>query len=131
MKEKGDAVARRYFEKGIEGNAWALDQQLTLGEILARSGRAKALREKAEMVLRVGEDDDVLRRASRLLGRPLPEKPLSFTQIKEAGTVLLLVPVGDGNLFIMENLRAALARRLGIVVRIASLEMKIPPPKPE
>ena len=128
LKEKGDAGARRYFEKGIEGNAWALDQQLTLGEIQARSGHAKALREKAEMVLRVGEEDDVLQRASRLMGRPLPEKPQPFLQIKEAGTVLVLVPVGAGSLFVMENLRAVLAKRLGITVRIASLEMKIPAP---
>ena len=126
LKDKGDAAARRYFEKGIEGNAWALEEQLTLGEILARDGKAGALREKAAMVLRVGEDDDVLRRASRLLKRPLPQKPPPFSVIRETGIVLILVPVGEGNVFIMESLRDALAKRLGIKVRIASLELQIP-----
>ncbi len=126
LQEKGDAVARRYFEKGVEGNAWDLQQQLTLGELLARQGQPAALRQKAEMVLRVGEDDDVLRRATRLLGRPLPEEPTPFSKIKDTGPTLILAPVGDLSLFALHDLCAALSKRLPIDVRVASIEVALP-----
>ena len=41
---KREAEAQRYFEKGLEGNPWALEHQLTLGEILNRAGQSEALR---------------------------------------------------------------------------------------
>jgi len=125
LREKGDAAAQRYFEKGLEGNPWALEQQLTLGEILARSGQSNALREKVEMVLRVGEEDEVLKRASRLAGRDLPEQPISFSEIKEQGIVLVLLPIGPVSVFTLHDLRAGLAKRLGVKVIIASLEVPI------
>jgi hypothetical protein len=72
LKAQGDGRGAAIFEKGLEGNSWALPEQLTLGELLARNGQPQALQQKAEMVLRVGEEDDVLRRASHLLGRARP-----------------------------------------------------------
>jgi predicted Zn-dependent protease len=126
LKERGDGEARPYFEKGLEGNSWALPEQLTLGELLARNGQPQALQQKAEMVLRVGEEEDVLRRASRLLGRALPAEPPAFSTIKETVPVLCLTPVGNANLFALGDLRESLSKRLGIAVQIVSLNVKIP-----
>lgn len=127
LKEKREDDARRYFEMGLEGNPWALEQQLTLGEILARGGQPDALRERAETVLRLGEEDDVLVRASRLIGRPLPQAPVPLAEVKEADTVLVLVPVGQVSLFTLHELGELLSKRLGMKVQIASAELKIPP----
>ncbi len=126
LKARGDGEARPYFEKGLEGNSWALPEQLTVGELLARNGQPQALQQKAEMVLRVGEEDDVLRRASRLLGRALPAEPPALSTIKETAPALCLAPVGSANLFALEDLRESLAKRLGIAVRIVSIDVKIP-----
>lgn len=123
LAEKGDAEARRYFEKGLEGNSWALPQQLTLGEILARGGQPQALREKAEMVLRLGEDDELLARASRLIGRDLPEKPVPFAGVQEPDMVLVLVPLGPVGDFTLQELRGALAKRLSLKVVVASVDV--------
>lgn len=127
LKEKRDGDARRYFEKGLEGNPWALEQQLTLGEILARGGQPDALRERAEMVLRVGEEDDVLVRASRLIDRPLPQAPVPLADVRDADAVLVLVPVGQVSIFTLHELGDLLSRRLGMKVLIASAELNIPP----
>lgn len=127
LKEKREDDAQRYFEKGLEGNPWALEQQLTLGEILARGGQPDALRERAGTVLRLGEEDDVLVRASRLIGRPLPQAPVPLAEVKEADTVLVLVPVGQVSLFTLHELGELLSKRLGMKVQIASAELKIPP----
>jgi predicted Zn-dependent protease len=128
LKEKGDAQARPYFEKGLQGNSWALEHQLTLGEILNRSGQPAALREKAEMVLRIGEDDEVLKRASHLAGRPLPEDPKPLPANANPEKTLVLVPTGGGSMFLLQDLRDILSKRLGIKVIIASMEMEIPKP---
>ena len=126
LTEKRDAEAQRYFEKGLEGNPWALEHQLTLGEILNRAGQSEALRGKAEMVLRVGEEEDVLKRASRLLGRAVPKEPIPFSKVKEHDTVLVLLPVGEVGIFTLHDLRDALSKRLGIKVVVALLEVQIP-----
>jgi len=128
LKENRESDSRRYFEKGLEGNPWALEHQLTLGEILARGGQPGALRERAEMVLRLGEDDDVLVHASRLIDRPLPQAPVPLADVKEADGVLVLVPVGQVSIFTLHELGDLLSNRLGMNVQIASAELKIPPP---
>ena len=128
LREKGDAAARPYFEKGLEGNSWALDRQLTLGEIEARDGHPEALREKAEMVLRIAEEGEVLARATRLLGQTPPEKPGPFAALDDAERLLVLVPINDVSLFALRDLRETLAKRLGIKVVVASVEMEIPKP---
>src|SRR5258707_6724821 len=46
LKEKRDEEAQRYLEKGLQGNPWALEQQLILGEILTRRGQANTLHGK-------------------------------------------------------------------------------------
>jgi predicted Zn-dependent protease len=129
QKEKGDSVAQRYFEKGLEGNSWALPQQLMLGELLARQGQPEALREKAEMVLRIGEEDGVLRHATQLLGRPLPAEPPPFSTLKGPEPMLVLTPVGRLSLFTLHDLRAALAKRLPLKVEIASVKVELPAAK--
>ena len=128
LREKGDAAARPYFEKGLEGNSWALDRQLTLGEIEARDGHPEALREKAEMVLRIAEEGEVLARATRLLGQTPPEKPGPFAALDDAERLLVLVPINDVSLFALRDLRETLAKRLGIKVVVASVEMEISKP---
>jgi predicted Zn-dependent protease len=127
LKEGRENEARRYFEKGLEANPWALEHQLTLGEILARGGQPNALRERAEMVLRLGEDDTVLARASRLIEHPLPEAPTPFANLKEDDQVLVLVPVGEVSLFSLHDLGQELSKRLGMKVRIASVPLNLPP----
>ncbi len=128
LREKGDAVARPYFEKGLEGNSWALDRQLTLGEILARNGQPDALREKAEMVLRIAEEDDVLARADKLLDNVQPEMPSPLGNIEVRERHLILVPINGVSLFVLRDLRDTLSKRLGIKVVLASVEMKTPNP---
>lgn len=126
LKEKGDQAALRYYEKGLEGYPWALDQQLTLGEIKGRAGQPNVLLEKAEMVLRLGEDEEVLMRASRLAGRALPEKPMPFLEVSEPDTVLVIMPVGEVSIFMLRDLQEALAKRLGVKVVVASQAMQLP-----
>lgn len=126
LTEQRATEAQRYFEKGLEGNPWALEHQLTLGEILSRDRHSTALREKAEMVLRIGEEEDVLKRAARLLARPLPERPKPYAQVKEPGTVLALLPVGTVSIFTLHDLKGVLSKRLGIKVVIAAQELKLP-----
>ncbi len=127
LAAKREADAKRYLEIGIRGNPWALDQQLTLGELLAHTGQPDALREKAAMALRLGEEDEVLRRASRLANIPLPEEPIAFAKITSEEITLILVPIGEPGIFVMEDLRDILAKRLGIKTVIARLDVKIPP----
>jgi predicted Zn-dependent protease len=127
LKEKGDAEAQPYFEKGLQGNPWALEEQLTLGEILGRKSQPAALQEKAEMVLRVGEEPDVLARASRLLGRPVPAAATDFAGLHESEErVLVLAPLADASIFTLLDLQSALAKKLGFKVVVASLAVELP-----
>ena len=63
---------------------------------------------------------------SRSIQRALPPSPVLLSEVVAESTVLVLVPVGEGNEFVLPDLRAALAKRLGIKVVIASCEMQIP-----
>ncbi len=127
LAAKRDPEAKRYLEIGLRGNSWALEEQLTLGELLARSSQPDALREKAAMALRLGEEDAVLKRASALAGLPLPAAPVAFEKITGDEITLILVPIGEPGIFAVEDLRDILARRLGIKTVVAHLDVKIPP----
>jgi len=105
---KGDAEARPYFEKGLEGNAWALDGQLALAEILARSGQPEEARKAAEITLVLGEDDRLLRFASKILGRPVKwiedrgENLTAAPQAREEDMEIAVAVKDDGTILGLE-----------------------------
>lgn len=80
------------------------------------------------MVLRVGEEEVVLQRASRMVGLALPEEPKPLSEVSETDTVLALVPVGHVSIFTLHDLQDVLSKRLGIKVVVASVEMPVPMP---
>jgi len=134
LEAKGDAAAKPYYEKGLQGNPWALEEQLTFGEILARGGQPKRLKEKAELVLRAAEDDRVYSRAAAILKKPVPASPPPFSELKTPDMsslpppIMALVPMDKDVWFLLPEIHKALASSLGIKVHMVSTEINFPEP---
>jgi len=118
--------AERYLAAGLTHNAWALDYQLLYAEMLAARGD-EAAGDKARLVLEYAEKDEQINRARRLLGlaplAPVPE----IGPIPEGGTALVLVPVGRVDVCLLDELRQALADKVGIDVYVRDARVAVPP----
>ena len=120
--------ACQYLEQGLRADPWNMEQQLVLAELLAGRGHEDEAAAKASMVFKYAEKESELLRALPLLHRSpaglLPElEPVGGT-----ATVLVLLPVGPVNRFLLEDLQAALSRRLGLEVRVCQGMDSMPEP---
>ena len=121
-----EATVGRYLERMLRADPWALDYQLTYGELLARKGEAAALATRATRAIRFAENDATLQRAYRLANRAIPAPP-PLSALTPQAKELVLLQTGDASVFCLEDLRAALASRLPIPVTIARIPLDYGP----
>jgi predicted Zn-dependent protease len=123
--------AFEYLSAALTYDAWALDHQLLLAEMLLTRGQSDAARQRAELVLRYAEKDQQVNRARKLLQEePLPGFP-QMAAVREDGTTLVLVPVGEVDACVLGELQQVLHARLTIPVLLQDARVPVPSPKRE
>lgn len=120
--------ALSYYLKALEHHPWNLEAQIAVAELLDARGETNKAQEKATLVFGRAETDALIGRAARLLGTPfkprLPESEPWPTQTN----ALALVPVGNINAWLVQDLRQELQRILGIPVIIQHPPLIVPKP---
>lgn len=120
--------ALSYFSKALEHYPWNLQAQVTVAELLHRRGETNQARDKAMLVFSRGETDAVLARAAKILGASFDAK-LPEPEPWPANTnVLALVPVGEIDGWLVQDLRRDLQNILQIPVIIRPTQIVIPKP---
>jgi predicted Zn-dependent protease len=123
--------AFEYLSAALTYDAWALDHQLLLAEMLLTRGQSDAARQRAELVLCYAEKDQQVNRARKLLQEePLPGFP-QMAAVREDGTTLVLVPVGEVDACVLGELQQVLHARLTIPVLLQDARVPVPSPKRE
>lgn len=118
--------AMRYMSEALKHNAWALEYQMRYAELAGQKGELGVARQKATVVLRYAERDDLFERAQTLLGQaPLPTTaPLERTQ--DDAVTLVLVPLGKVDRCVLHDLSKALGDVLHIRVIVRDAGVSIP-----
>ncbi len=118
-----------YLSAALKYYPWALDYQLTYAEMLRSQGQTDLARERAELVLRYAEQDAQVSRARKLLQKEaLPALP-RMGNIPADTTTVVVVPIGEVDTCVLEDLRADLQTRLGIPVLVQDARVRAPRPK--
>ncbi len=121
--------AIEHFEKALEHQPWRLDAQMISARLLSGIGKTNLAREKAEIVWKSAETDELLAQAAKVLGKPF-ETSLPETQPWPLqANALALVPVGDVDVWLLRYLRENLEKHLEIPVIIRHEKVGIPEPK--
>ena len=120
--------ALSYYTKALEHQAWNLEAQMAVAQLLGARGQTNEGREKAEMVWSRAETDGLLLRAATFLGKTFETRLPGREPWPERTNVLALVPVGEVDTWLMRHLREQLGKILEIPVIIQQLELQISKP---
>lgn len=118
--------AMRYMSDALKADAWALNYQMRYAEVLGQRGETEPARQKAKLVLEHAEQDELVERAQRILGRePLPPIP-AIQILQDDTTQLVLVPVGAVDRCVLYDLQERLGKALSIPVLLQDARVSVP-----
>jgi predicted Zn-dependent protease len=119
--------ADHYYQAGLRIQPHDFDHHLFYAQLLAKLNRPDAKSAQAQIVLQGSENQALVAQAQELLGKPLPQiEPLD--DLPTAMPILVLVPLGDIDLLLLQDEQAKLHDTLHIDVRIRSVPFKMPLP---
>ena len=119
--------AAGYYDRGLRINPQAFAEHAAYAELLKSLRKPELARRHAQIVLKSCEDPALLVKAMTVLNQEMPVvEPLGA--ISADGPLLVLIPVGELDLLLVEEERARLAGDLGIEVLIRSIELQLPVP---
>lgn len=107
------------LEKILEADATDLSTQFKLATLLAKNGHGTKARQKALQVYNFSEDETLITQAGQFLKDhnfqlpQLPEPAFSHTDIE-----IVMVPMGDVNMQILDELRVLLQEKLGLNITL-------------
>jgi predicted Zn-dependent protease len=129
LYEKGEeAESVKYLSAGLKLYPWSLDHQLTYAKILMKKGETTEGQEKAQLVRDYAEEDRLVIGALGLLKETPPNQQLpSLSKIAGDGYGVVIVPIGEVDLWLLKSLEKGLNSTLEIPVYIQSAGIGVPP----
>lgn len=119
--------AMNYLSRGVLIYPWNLKYQMLYAELLAGKGQQEKASEKAALVLKYAETDDLIARARKLLHKdPLPELP-GIQTLPGTHSCIVLIPMQGCEKWLILRIRDELTSTLGIPVVVQTLDMQYPP----
>ncbi len=129
IKSGQENAAFPYLSAALTYDSWAMDYQLLLAEMLLARGQGEPARQKAELVLRYAEKDPQVHRARKLLRQEPPAPWAKMTSSPGTALTLVLVPVGEVDACVLNDLQQALRTRLTVPVVVRDAQIGVPPSK--
>lgn len=124
LQRKDEAF--NYLEEALKHKSWDLNHQVLYAEMLQAKGQYDLARTRAELVLGYSEKDKEINRARKLLGQEsLPSLP-KIQEINETGIAFVLVPVGEADVCVLQDLQDVLTKKLHIPVSIYEANVSVP-----
>jgi predicted Zn-dependent protease len=119
--------ADRYYLDGLRIEPHDFDHHLRYAQTLAREGKQTEEMIQAEIILNGCEDLSLVEKAMALTGDS-PMQITPFENQRASGVTLVLVPLGDVDLMLLQQEQKRLHEDLGIDVQIHSLAVKLREP---
>lgn len=120
-------MAESYITQGLRSFPWDLEHQMIYAEMLTKKGKEATAKEKAALVLKYAEKDDLISRARKLLGTaPLPDIP-GITSLSGTNHCIVLIPFQGCDRWLILRIKDELCATLGVPVYVQKIDMNYPP----
>jgi predicted Zn-dependent protease len=114
-KEEGkDKEAMKLYQEALTVNAWRLDYQFKMAELLRKHGEKNEAVEKVKTVYEYAEDESLIKDAEKFLSE-LEELPDQQTaKAKSLNIEIMIVPIGKINQILLDEVITQLQETMGI-----------------
>jgi predicted Zn-dependent protease len=112
--------ANHYYEGGLRIEPHDFGHHLLYARSLLKLNQTPEADEQLHIILNGCEDQTLTSEASTMLGQPPPQIS-ALGQLPSRGAVLVLIPMGDVDLLLLQQERSQLQKELGIKVEIRSV----------
>jgi predicted Zn-dependent protease len=127
LEENHLKEAEVYIVRGLQHFPWNLKYQMIYSEILEKKGMHAEAKEKASLVFKHAETDELIDRSRKLLNTYSDTKFQAISAIDKAGFSLVLVPFADCDKWLLLDIKEDIASILGIDVYIQTVKIEPPP----
>lgn len=125
-KEGQSKEAAKYYKAGLRHFPLDLKRQLALGRMLMKMGKKKEAMERARIVAKMAEEDNLVLPARKMLGKKVDTKIKAIGKMGGKAPTIILVPMGKVDVLLVRDVQKKLQKQLGISVLIRSVPLTMP-----
>ncbi len=125
--EKQQEDAEKYLVKGLEHFPWNLKYQMVYAEMLSKKGQQKKAEERAALVLKYAETDELIEWARKILRKGLLAKFAVISTLPGVDYCVVLVPFQGCDRWLIARIKDELSHTLRIPVLIQTIHTRYPP----
>jgi len=129
LEAKQDKEALKYLLDALEVDPWRLDKQVACAKLLLSRGEETLAREKLKIVMEHAESDDLILDAASLLNKEVTTDISDAEKIPGENYVLVLVPMGETDLVLLNEVKDDLSKALNIPVELQKVSLQMPDAK--
>lgn len=119
--------AEKYIVKGLEHFPWNLKYQMVYAEMLSKKGQQKKAEEKAALVLKYAESDELIEWARKILRKSPLAKFAGINTLPGTDYCVVLIPLQECDKWLIARIKDELSTTLRIPVFIQAINTKYPP----
>ena len=127
LAENQQEEAEKYLVKALEHFPWNLKYQMVYAEMLSKKGQRKKAEEKATLVLKHAETDELIEWARKILRKDPLAKFTGISTLPGTDYCVVLVPFQECDKWLVGRIKEELSITLGISVFIQTINTKYPP----
>lgn len=120
--------AKVYFQTGLQLAPWDMSQQLNFAKVLLALGENDRAISVAKLVYETSEDASLLLQSSEISGIVSPTQVAPLPAANFDKPVIVLVPIGEVDDWIVQSAGARLFETLGSPVYVSSTAIALPAP---
>ena len=118
--------AEDYVVHGLEHYPWNLKYQMIYAELLEKKGKHAESQEKAELVFKYGETDELIDKSSKLLNTYIDTQFPEIFAIEKPEYSFVLVPFVEYDKWLLKRIKTDLSAILGIKIYIQTVNISRP-----
>ena len=129
VEENQQEEAEKYISKGLIHYPWNLKYQMIYAEMLAKKGKQEIAEEKASLVYKYAETDDLIERAGKVLKKATLPNFEELNSLLGTNHCVVLVPFLGCDKWLIARVKNELAATLNVPVYVQAINVQYPPPR--
>lgn len=126
LEENQRGEAEEYIVKGLSQYPWNLKYQMIYSEMLANNGKREKAEEKASLVYKYAETDDLIERAAKVLGKTAEPNIVDLKSLPGTNHCIVLIPFQGCDKWLIGRIQKELSSTLGVPVSIQTINVAYP-----
>jgi len=127
LAENQQEDAEKYLVKGLEHFPWNLKYQVVYTEMLSKKGQQKKAEERAALVFKYAETDELIEWARKILRKDPLAKFAGISTLPGTDYCVVLIPFQECDKWLIARMKDELSTTLRIPVFIQTINTKYPP----